>query len=136
MSGDTDLGALLARLQPVRRSGRFVFAVVPSEAGVPADDVHASIREDEGVTLVMRQEAADRHGLGYDFVAAWITLDVHSALDSVGLTATVSAALARAGISCNVIAGYFHDHLLVPADRADDAMAILARTRAGRGVTG
>lgn len=130
MPGESDLGVLLARLKPVRRPGSFVFVVVPSESAVPADDILASVREDEGVTLVVRQEAADRHGLAYDFVAAWITLDVHSALDAVGLTAAVSAALTRAGISCNVIAGYFHDHLLVPLDRANEATAILERHQA------
>lgn len=130
MSGETDLGVLLERMQPMRRPGNYVFAVVPSEAEIPAEDVHASVREEEGVTLVMRQDAADRHGLGYDFVAAWITLDVHSALDAVGLTAVVSAALADAGISCNVLAGYYHDHLLVPADRVGEAMDILRRRRA------
>lgn len=56
---------------------------------------------------------------------ACITLTVHSALDSVGLTALVATRLAEQQISCNVIAGYHHDHLLVPADRADDAVALL-----------
>ena len=41
-------------------------------------------------------------------------------------SAAVSTALADAGVSCNVIAGYFHDHLLVPADRMADALAALA----------
>jgi hypothetical protein len=35
----------------------------------------------------------------------------------VGLT----AALADRGISCNVIAGVYHDHLFVPDDRAEEA---------------
>lgn len=79
----------------------------------------------------MRQEQADRAGLAYDFVAAWITLRVHSALHAVGLTATVSTALAAGGISCNVVAGHHHDHLLVPVDRAHDALLIL-RELSGR----
>nr|WP_269151213.1 ACT domain-containing protein [Spelaeicoccus albus] len=61
----------------------------------------------------------------YSFVAGWITLQVHSALDAVGLTAAVSTALATAEISCNVIAGNYHDHLLVPIDRLDDALGVL-----------
>ena len=54
---------------------------------------------------------------------------MHSALDAVGLTAAVAGALAEAGISCNVLAGAHHDHLLVPVDRADDALVALAQLR-------
>jgi hypothetical protein len=39
----------------------------------------------------------------------------------------MSTALSDAGISCNVLAGYHHDHLLVPSDRADEAIAVLQR---------
>ncbi len=59
-------------------------------------------------------------------MASWITLRVHSALEAVGLTAAFSAALSREGISANVVAGYFHDHLFVPEDRRDDAMRVLS----------
>jgi hypothetical protein len=58
-------------------------------------------------------------------VAGWITLRVTSALDAVGLTAAVAGELAQAGLSCNVIAGYHHDHLFVPYDRAPSAVAVL-----------
>jgi hypothetical protein len=85
----------------------------------------ATVVEAEGTTLVVTQEEADRLGLRYEFVAAMITLRVHSSLESVGLTATVSSALAEAGISCNVIAGYHHDHLFVPCDRGGEAMELL-----------
>ncbi len=65
-------------------------------------------------------------GVAYEFVAAWITLEIHSALEAVGLTAAVSRVLTEAGISANVVAGYTHDHVFVPLDRADDAMRALA----------
>ena len=58
---------------------------------------------------------------------ARITLTVHSALEGVGLTAAVAGALAQAGIACNVVAGYHHDHLFVPWDRREEALAILQR---------
>ncbi len=61
---------------------------------------------------------------------AWITLTVHSSLEAVGLTAAVANTLASAGIACNVLAGFHHDHLLVPIDRVDDAMAALSRLSA------
>ena len=54
-----------------------------------------------------------------------------STLEQVGLTALFSRALADAGISCNVLAGVHHDHLLVPADRADEALERAARAAHG-----
>ena len=95
-------------------------------ASVPADiDYVAVVLEEEGTTVVLPRESADAHGLAYDDVAAQITLTVRSSLAAVGLTAAVATALAGAGISCNVVAGFHHDHLFVPADRADAAMAVL-----------
>ena len=121
--GDRDLDVLLREMRPVLRPGRFVFVTVPAQMdGVEAV---ASVWEDEGLSLVLEQAEADRRGLVYEFVAAMITLTVHSALDAVGLTAAVAAALADAGMSCNVVAGHFHDHLFVPVDRADEALRLL-----------
>lgn len=105
-----------------------MFVAAPAErlASLPA---LATIREDEGWTAVLRVEDADAAQLAYDFVAAWITLTVHSDLAAVGLTAAVSRALADAGIACNVLAGLHHDHLLVPESRADDALAAIRALR-------
>ncbi|MGO4245776.1 N-acetyltransferase [Paenarthrobacter sp. RAF54_2] len=129
MPGETDLKTLLASLHPVIREGDYVYALWPH--GKPLEgDIEAAVREAEGLTVVLRRGEADRLGLSYDFVAAWITLQIHSALEAVGLTAAVSAALTHAGISCNVLAGFHHDHLLVPvadADRALDVLRLLAR---------
>ena len=112
----------MSDLDPVRRPGEFVFV----EGGEPAE---ATVREDEGVTVVLRRERADELGLPYDYVAAWITLRIDSTLEQVGLTALFSRALADAGISCNVLAGLRHDHLLVPAERADEAIDLLRGLR-------
>src|SRR3954452_19392514 len=129
MPGETDLKTLLESLHPVIRDGDYVYALWPH--GKPLEgDIEAAVREAEGLTVVLRRREADRLGLSYDFVAAWITLQIHSALEAVGLTAAVSAALTHAGISCNVLAGFHHDHLLVPvadADRALDVLRLLAR---------
>ena len=123
-----DLQHLLANLDARRVPGRFVFVAAPPErlAALPA---LATIREDEGWTVVLRAEDADAAALRYDFVAAWITLTVHSDLAAVGLTAAVSRALAEAGIAGNVLAGLHHDHLLVPEARADDALAAIRALR-------
>ncbi len=124
MTGETDLQLMLATLRAFRRPGEFVVVTLVGE--VPAGvAVAASIREDEGMTLVTTREDADAAGLDYDFVAAWISLEVHSALAAVGLTAAFSAALGDAGISCNVLAGYYHDHILVPVDEAARAIEVL-----------
>ena len=130
MSGETDLAVLLRALNPTVRHGEYVYVVVDIAV---ADTLvyEARVREAEGVSLVMQRADADAAELRYDFVAAWITLAVHSSLAGIGLTATVAAALTERRISCNVIAGYHHDHLLVPIHRADDALVTL-RTLSGR----
>ena len=115
-------------MEPVRRPGEYVFLTLDrgSDAVPTGLSVLASVLEDEGLSVVVARPEADRAGLSYDFVAGWITLTVHSGLAAVGLTAGVSSALTRAGISANVIAGFHHDHVLVPADRMDDALGVLS----------
>jgi uncharacterized protein len=124
MSGETDLARLLSTMQPEVREGEFVVLSFPS---APAVECEAVVREMEGVTCIVRREIADERGWEYDFVAGWVTLQVHSALESVGLTAAVSATLAERGIPSNVLAGFFHDHLLVPADRVRDTVRALTQ---------
>ncbi|MCB1256317.1 MAG: ACT domain-containing protein [Microthrixaceae bacterium] len=124
------LNALLGNLSPRLVDGQFVFVVDSSADGdaslaIADDEVLASVVEAEGRTLVIARDTADQLGLAYRFVAAWITLDVDSELDDIGLTSVVAQALASAGISCNVIAGYHHDHLLVPHAQAPEALAVL-----------
>lgn len=118
--GETDLARMLASLDVEQRPGRFTFVTGdwPTLTAVAA----AVVDEAEGRTLVVDAAAARSAGAPVEFEAAWLTLTVHSSLDAVGLTASVSRVLADAGISCNVLAGYHHDHLLVPADRAADAV--------------
>ena len=115
---------MLAGLQVRVREGEYVF-VTRADAAL-ASLAQASVREEEGIAYVLSRADADTHGLSYDFRAAWLTLGVHSALHAVGLTAAVSTALAARGIACNVLAGFHHDHLLVPAERRDEALAALA----------
>jgi hypothetical protein len=123
VAGITDLAELIRSMHPMQVAGEFVYVSVDTpDPDLPA---HAMVREPEGITYVLPRDEADERGLAYDFVAAWITLRVHSALEAVGLTAAVSAALASAGISCNVLAGRVHDHLLVPHERSDEAVAVL-----------
>ncbi|MEO1075859.1 MAG: ACT domain-containing protein [Bacteroidota bacterium] len=127
MSGATDLTALLGTMEPVLRDGAFVFVTVPTHSfalAIETDPV-AAVMEAEGLTLVLPQAQADALRFGYGTVFRQLTLTVHSSLDAVGLTAAVATRLAAHGIPANVIAGYYHDHLFVPQDRADEALAAL-----------
>ena len=130
MAGETDLATMLATLTVSRRPDDYVFVCVAEPVPL-GDGVDAVLHEDEGVTVVATRSAAERNGWAFDFEAAWLTLDVHSALEAVGLTAAFSAALGAAAIPCNVLAGFHHDHLLVPLVRADDAIACLLALRGG-----
>lgn len=121
-----DLDQLLQSMAPELNAGTYVFASLPAGAALEASQVIASIREPEGLSVVVAQAVAEQAGLTPLFVCAWITLTVHSDLQAVGLTAAFAGALGRAGISCNVVAGSFHDHIFVPAHQAAEAMAALS----------
>ncbi len=125
MTGETSLSLLLRNLSARLNPGDYVFCSLPDHR-LPTGLVPlGSFREQEGLTVILERQDAQRLGLTFDYVAAWITLDVHSSLAAVGLTAAFSKALAEAGISCNVIAGYYHDHLFVARDDAERALAAL-----------
>jgi len=125
MSGETDLKTLLKSMNPIRNDGEYVFCTLNDYSFIDQKDMIMSFSEAEGTTIIVRKELADRFRLKYDYTAAWITLKVHSSLDAVGLTAAFSKALADKGISCNLVAGFFHDHLFVPFNDGEKAMEIL-----------
>ncbi|GIH67733.1 hypothetical protein Msi02_85500 [Microbispora siamensis] len=124
VTGETDLRILLSAMRPRLNPGRYVFTTVDG-AIPPGVRPVVTVAEEEGLTLVLPQQEADAAGLAYEYVAGWITLRVHSALEAVGLTAAVARELAAAGLSCNVVAGFHHDHLFVPYERAAEAVAVL-----------
>jgi len=121
MPGERDLGTLLGSLRPFLHEDEFVFCTHSEVAGDPV----CIFREREGLTLILRRAEAERLGIAYTFPCRMITLEVHSSLEAVGLMARVSSALAAERISVNPVSGYFHDHLFVPAERAEDAMEVL-----------
>ncbi|KTC32118.1 MAG: ACT domain-containing protein [Pseudomonas sp.] len=131
MAGETSLATLLRSMSPQLNDGEYVFCSVTDPSLLQGCEVLGSFREHEGLTVIVRREQAEHLGLGFDYVAAWITLQVHSALQAVGLTAAFAGALGRAGISCNVIAGYYHDHLFVGQADAGRAMQVLQQLAAG-----
>jgi hypothetical protein len=117
--------SLLRTLQPLRHPGVVVYALVPAGFDAAALQPIATVHEPEGLTLVLDEERAQAAGLDVRGRMAWITLQVDSLLGDVGLTAAVAGALARANIPCNVIAAVHHDHVFVPIENADAAMAAL-----------
>ena len=122
MTGEQNLELLLKTMKPQHNIGEYVFCVVKDLKTVTLEDVIMVFREQEGTTVVLKKELADRLNLDYSFIASWITLTVHSSLQAVGLTAAFSNALAQKGISCNVVAGFYHDHIFVDHKDIDRAM--------------
>ncbi|WP_460042199.1 ACT domain-containing protein [Pseudomonas sp. S2_H01] len=125
MSGETSLNVLLRSMSPALNPGEYVFASVPEGSDLQRVEVIGSFREREGLTVIIERLEAESLGLACGYVMAWITLNVHSSLEAVGLTAAFATALGEAGITCNVIAGFYHDHLFVGKDDAQKAMTVL-----------
>ena len=119
------IDSLLRSLEPERQPGVYAFVIAPSDCDIAALQPIASFREAEGTTLIVNEASALAAGLPVRFRAAWLVLKVASDLNDVGLTAAVAAALADAGIACNVVAAVHHDHLFVPVEAADAALATL-----------
>src|SRR5437868_3557101 len=109
MQGEINLSLLLKTMTPELNEGDYVFCTIPHEQVIDFSIIISSFKEKEGLTIILNKHDADKLRLSYHYIAAWITLTVHSALQAVGLTAAFSKALADAGISCNVIAACYHD---------------------------
>ena len=132
MPGETDLDRMLSSLELQLLSEGYVFCTVPDGVYGAFETLKpiASVQEVEGLTLVLQQDHADQAGLSYDGVFSCIRLGVHSSLHAIGLTAAVSRVLAEGGVSANMFAGFYHDHVFVPAAHADRAIRLLEGLRA------
>ena len=128
MSGETNLQKLLESMSPRLLDGEYVFCSFGDAryGDFPQLQPVAAISEAEGLTLVIPRSSADENEIGYESVFRGITLNVHSSLDAVGLTAAFSNRLAEYGISANVVAGYYHDHIFVHSELAEKAIQALA----------
>ena len=125
MSGEKNLSRLLSQMDPKLNPGTYVFVSVDKLPNLDYQSVIGQFREAEGTTLILEREVAIANGLSYDFVASWITLQIHSSLEAIGLTAAFSHALAQGNISCNVISGYYHDHIFVKKEDESKALEVL-----------
>jgi uncharacterized protein len=110
---------------PQLHEGEYVFCTTKYADEIEISKVIGLFKEAEGYTVILQRELADELKLSYNYIAAWITLTVHSSLQAVGLTAAFSTALAENGISCNVVAGFYHDHIFVDTNNAVKAMTVL-----------
>ena len=123
--GITNLAMLIRDMEPVLNEGEYVFVTVSDPTIIARNVPICEFKEKEGTTLILSKADALRFGLTFDYVASWITLNVHSSLEAVGLTAAFSTALAENGISCNVVAGYYHDHIFVDQSQGEKALSAL-----------
>lgn len=125
-----DAREMVAGMTPSLKPGEYVFCAAGDRDWAALEPL-AMFREAEGVSLILQRDAAEAAGFPTDAPMALITLEVYSALDGVGLTAAVAAALAQAGIACNMVAALHHDHVFVPAGRACEAVEILFQLQSG-----
>jgi uncharacterized protein len=125
MTGETNLRVLLRSMTPELDAMPYGIVTARSGLNIAAEQIFATVHEAEGVTLIAM--TAVLHHAGYVVSAEWarITLQIHSSLEAVGLTAAFATALGHAGISANVIAGYHHDHIFVQWDKRHVAMSTL-----------
>ncbi len=123
----TNLQKLISAMNPTLVTGEFVFITLPDATYGNGSHLApiASFVECEGLTLIIPKDRADAETVDYNETFRMITLQVHSSLSAVGLTAAVSNQLAERGISANIVAAYFHDHIFVPSHRADEALSAL-----------
>ena len=124
-NGETNLQSLITNMEPILNDGEYVFVSLSSIESIPSAMIVSTMKEKEGITVVLSKADAENLGLKFEFVASWITLNIHSSLEAVGLTAAFSTELGRNDISCNVIAGFYHDHIFVDKKDKNKAMDVL-----------
>lgn len=123
--GEMSLDVLIQAMEPVLYDDIYVFATVDKNFDSKTVQPLMTFVEQEGLTLILTQENAISNSLTYDFACRMITLNIHSSLDAVGFLARITQRLAGLQMGVNPVSGYYHDHLFVPSDRAQDALAEL-----------
>ena len=127
MNGETNLSILIKNMQPVLQEGDYVFTLVEDIRTLNLEEILFYFREKDEITVVVKREYADAQKLSYNYVSGWITLNIHSSLEAVRLTAVFSTFLAKEGISCNAVAALYHDHIFITKADAANALETLKK---------
>ncbi|MBT9187339.1 ACT domain-containing protein [Zobellia russellii] len=125
MAGEKNLAEVIKGMTPKLNEGEYVFVTLPNVDHISRADTICEFKEEEGVTVIIAKQKADALQLPYEYIASWITLEIHSSLEGVGLTALFSSELAKNNISCNVVAAYYHDHIFVDHKVGEKAVNVL-----------
>lgn len=133
MGGKRDLTTLLSDMTPDIARPTYVYCTFPDRRLPVGVEAICQFSESEGLTAIIDKSDAERLNIAYEFAARMITLTVHSDLAAVGFLSVVFATLANAGIACNAVSAYHHDHLFVPDERSDEAMSLLQSLSEGGG---
>ena len=128
MTEISNLIELLKGMKPELADGEFVFCTI-SEIQLAQFKINPllTFKEKEGITIIIEKKTADKNSLPYRNSWSWIVLTVHSDLLAVGFLARITNELAKAGISVNAVSAYYHDHLFVPTQKANEAMKLLEK---------
>ncbi len=130
-----DLQKLLKGANPRLSEGKHYVATVPegqmmSLAGY-LSYIAGIFREEEGLSVVFTEELlAIMESLSEKKIAgpfALITLRAESDLLAIGFLAAMTSSLAKEKIAANAFSAYYHDHLLVPYEKKDAALACLKK---------
>lgn len=133
-TGERNLAKLIGGMTPTLRDEIYVFATVAPGRSLPAAvEPVMTFREAEGLTVILRESEAGEVGIEGIFRCRMITLEIHSSLEAVGFLAAITAKLAAAGMGVNPVSAFHHDHLFVPEDRAEEAIALLHELAAENG---
>ena len=129
----TDTLEMISTMAPLLHSRAYVYAKLSSD--ISSTDLvevlpyaHSMFNETEGISLLLPIGVYDKNRSLFRKASAplsHIELQVYSSLEGVGLTASVSSALAAAEIPCNMVAAFNHDHVFVPEDDAEAALEVL-----------
>jgi hypothetical protein len=130
---ESDLSKLLSSLAVKRRDRLWRFETITSDEASWAElislrtvrDIAMLFQEAEGLTVI----TSAQDDTPKDNRWVWLELSVFSDLHAVGFLAKVAAALSDAGIPCNAVAAYHHDHIFVPEPQAEPAIAAIEALR-------
>lgn len=125
MSGLTDLKQTLRSLRIICDEVKYGFASIDENASIDRKKVLATFKEDGRLAIIAPQNYLESKGIDNEGPYARLTIDVHTSLELVGLTAVMSTELAQHGISANVVAGFYHDHVFVQYELREKAISIL-----------